>query len=155
VVSFKPLPPYPGYPFYREVRLGGPQSQSGRYGEVKIFYTTGTLNPAPPGRPARSQSLYRLSYPGKLLYFQVLVNVVIISHFHSWIFKYACAITMMYISIFWSIYLISAYEVNAVSSICNTSSFTTYSYSQSARLKPILIRNVAINFTSIQIEILH
>jgi hypothetical protein len=29
------------YPFYR--RLGGPQSRSGQYGEVKIFYSTGTL----------------------------------------------------------------------------------------------------------------
>jgi hypothetical protein len=53
------------YPFYR--RLGGPQSQSGRYGEVKIFYSNGTRTPAPSGRPARSQSLYRLSYPGSVL----------------------------------------------------------------------------------------
>jgi hypothetical protein len=52
----------PRYPFYR--RLGGPQSRSEPYGEVKIFYPTGTRTPAPPGRPARSQSLYRLSYPG-------------------------------------------------------------------------------------------
>jgi hypothetical protein len=47
--------------------IGGwvdPQSRSGRYVEVKIFYFTGTRTPAPPGRPARSQSLYRLSYPG-------------------------------------------------------------------------------------------
>jgi hypothetical protein len=50
------------YPFYRS--LGGPQSRSGRYGEVNIFYPTGTRTPPPPGRPARSQSLYRLSYPG-------------------------------------------------------------------------------------------
>jgi hypothetical protein len=32
------------YPFYR--RLGGPQSRSGWYGEVKIFYPTGTRTPA-------------------------------------------------------------------------------------------------------------
>jgi hypothetical protein len=38
-------------------------------------------------------------------YFQVLVNVVIISHFHSWIFKYVCALIMMYISFFWSLYI--------------------------------------------------
>jgi hypothetical protein len=32
---------------------------------VKIFfYPAGTRTPAPPARPARSQSLYRLSYPG-------------------------------------------------------------------------------------------
>jgi hypothetical protein len=35
-----------------------PQSRSGRYGEVKMFYPVGTRTPA----PARSQSLYRLSY---------------------------------------------------------------------------------------------
>jgi hypothetical protein len=52
----------PRYPFYR--RLGGPQSRSGRYEEVKIFYPIRTRTPAPPGRPARSQSLYRLRYPG-------------------------------------------------------------------------------------------
>jgi hypothetical protein len=41
------LPPgkSPGTHFYR--RLGGPQSRSGRYGEVKIFYPTGTRTPAP------------------------------------------------------------------------------------------------------------
>jgi hypothetical protein len=45
------LPPgkSPRYPFYR--RLGGPQSRSGRYGEVKIFYPTGTETPPPPGLP--------------------------------------------------------------------------------------------------------
>jgi hypothetical protein len=30
------------------MRLGGPQSRSGRYGEVKIFYPSGTQTPAPP-----------------------------------------------------------------------------------------------------------
>jgi hypothetical protein len=41
------LPPgkSPRYPFYR--RLGGPQSRSGRYGEVKNFDPTGTRTPAP------------------------------------------------------------------------------------------------------------
>jgi hypothetical protein len=34
---------------------------------VKIFYPTGTRTAAPPGRPARSQSLYRLSYPGSVV----------------------------------------------------------------------------------------
>jgi hypothetical protein len=33
------------YPFYR--RLGGPQSRSGRYGEVKIFTRTGLELPLP------------------------------------------------------------------------------------------------------------
>jgi hypothetical protein len=36
---------------------------SGRY-EVNIFYPTGTQTPAPPGHPARSQLLYRLSWNG-------------------------------------------------------------------------------------------
>jgi hypothetical protein len=59
VVSFTPLPgKSPRYPFYR--RLGGPQNRSGRYREVKFFYPTGTRT------PARSQPLYRLSYPGSL-----------------------------------------------------------------------------------------
>jgi hypothetical protein len=40
-----PLRKRPWYPFY--MRLGGPQSRSGRYGEVKIFYPTGTRTPAP------------------------------------------------------------------------------------------------------------
>jgi hypothetical protein len=58
------------YPLYR--RLGGPQSRSGRYGVVKIFFCpTGTRTPASPGRPARSQSLYRLSYPGSYIYIYI------------------------------------------------------------------------------------
>jgi hypothetical protein len=65
------LPPgkSPRYPFYR--RLGGPQSRSGRCGEMKIFYPIGTQTPAPPGRPARSQSLYWLSY--NVLYYLMLL----------------------------------------------------------------------------------
>jgi hypothetical protein len=45
----------PRYPLDR--KLGGPQSRTGRHGEVKILATTGTL-----GRPARSQSLHRPRY---------------------------------------------------------------------------------------------
>jgi hypothetical protein len=52
----------PQYPLDR--RLGGPQSRSGRHGEVKILDPTGTRNSDPSGRPAHSQSLYRLRYPG-------------------------------------------------------------------------------------------
>jgi hypothetical protein len=44
-------------------RLGGPQSRSGRHGEVKILDPTETQT-----RPARSQSLYRLRYPGSPQY---------------------------------------------------------------------------------------
>jgi hypothetical protein len=65
VVSFTPRPLYPRgkspqYPL--DVRLCGPQSQSGRRGEEKILDPTGTKT-RPLGRPARSQSLYRLRYP--------------------------------------------------------------------------------------------
>jgi hypothetical protein len=41
-------------------RLGGYQNRSGRRGEKKNLALTG----GPLGRPARGQSLYRLSYPG-------------------------------------------------------------------------------------------
>jgi hypothetical protein len=76
VVSFTPRPHYPRgkssrYSLYR--RVGGPQSRSGRRGEVKIL--------APPvlklrllRPPARSQRLYRLSYPGC----EVLINTCLI-----------------------------------------------------------------------------
>jgi hypothetical protein len=36
------------------IRLGGPQSQSGRYGEVKIIYPTGTQTPTPVVQPVGS-----------------------------------------------------------------------------------------------------
>jgi hypothetical protein len=44
VVSFTPGKS-PRYPLDR--RLGGPQIRSGRYGEVKIFYPSGTRTPTP------------------------------------------------------------------------------------------------------------
>jgi len=47
------------YPFYR--RLGGPQGRSGR---AENLVPTGI---SIPDRPARSQSLYRLSYPAHIL----------------------------------------------------------------------------------------
>jgi hypothetical protein len=45
-------------------RLGGPQSRSGRHEEEKILDPTGTRTPTP-GRPASSQSVYQLRYPGR------------------------------------------------------------------------------------------
>jgi hypothetical protein len=68
VISFTPLPLYPRrksprYPLY--MRLGGPQSRSGRHGEVKILASPG-LELRLLRSPARRQSLYRLSYPGSL-----------------------------------------------------------------------------------------
>jgi hypothetical protein len=51
----------PRYPLDR--RLGGLQTRSGRRGEEK-FLTLPGLELRPLGHPARSQSLYRLCYPG-------------------------------------------------------------------------------------------
>jgi hypothetical protein len=69
VVSFMPGPlnsrRKPLYPLHR--RLGGPQSRSGRCGGDKILDPTGTRNSRLLGRPARSQSLYRLRYPDSTL----------------------------------------------------------------------------------------
>jgi hypothetical protein len=56
------------------MRLGGPQSRSGLYGEVKICYPTGIRTSILPDRPARSQSLYRLSYPGSYLLSVLILN---------------------------------------------------------------------------------
>jgi hypothetical protein len=66
VVSFvlRPLYPWGKNPWYSLARrLGGPQSRSGRHGKVKILAHTRTRTPTP-WSSARSQSLYRLSYPG-------------------------------------------------------------------------------------------
>jgi hypothetical protein len=61
VVSFTPRPLYPRYTL--NMRLGEPQSLFGRRGEEKILPLPG-LELRYPGRLARSQSLYLLSYPG-------------------------------------------------------------------------------------------
>jgi hypothetical protein len=65
VVNSTSRPLYPPgmtwYPLSR--RLGGPQSRSGRV--RKILPPTGIRSP---NRPARSVSLYRLSYPGPEMY---------------------------------------------------------------------------------------
>jgi hypothetical protein len=52
----------PRYPLYR--RLGGPQSRSGHRGRRKNPLPLPGIEPRSPGRPARSQTLYCLSYPG-------------------------------------------------------------------------------------------
>jgi hypothetical protein len=68
VVSITPLLLYPRGKSPRcplDRRLGGPQSRSGQRGEEKILDPTGTLTPTP-RHAARSQSLYRLRYPGSL-----------------------------------------------------------------------------------------
>jgi hypothetical protein len=65
VISLTPRPLYPrgkSPPYALDRRLGGPQSRSGRRGEEKIL----GLELRSLGRPARSQSLYRLRYPGSI-----------------------------------------------------------------------------------------
>jgi hypothetical protein len=57
----------PRYPMYR--RLGGPQSRSGHRGSRKNLLPPPGIEPRSPGRPARSQTLYWLSYPGSTLTF--------------------------------------------------------------------------------------
>jgi hypothetical protein len=57
VVSATPGPLYSRYPLYR--RLGRPQGRSGRVWKISPLTRIRS-----PDRPVRSESLYRLSYPG-------------------------------------------------------------------------------------------
>ena len=57
------------YLFYRS--LGGPQGRSGRGGKSRPHQDS------IPDRPARSQSLYRLSYPAHLLYYIILYYIIL------------------------------------------------------------------------------
>jgi hypothetical protein len=59
VVSFTPRPLYRRYPL--DMRLGGPQSRSGRYGEITILDPTGALTRNPP-----SSSPYPVAIPTEL-----------------------------------------------------------------------------------------
>jgi hypothetical protein len=66
VVSFTHRQLYPrgkGFLYPLDRRLGGPESRSGRCGVQKYLFLPG-LELQPFGRPARSQALYRLPYPG-------------------------------------------------------------------------------------------
>jgi hypothetical protein len=65
VVSFTPRSLYPRYPLDR--KLGGPQSRCGDVGEEKYSQAPPGIEPPNHDCPARSQSLYRLSYPGSLM----------------------------------------------------------------------------------------
>ena len=75
--ALAPLPPVKTrYPLYR--RLGGPQGRSGRV--RKIPPPTAIRSP---DRPARSESLYRLRFPGPILtcvgrYSNELIKLIII-----------------------------------------------------------------------------
>ena len=55
------------YPFYR--RLGGPQGRSGRGGKSR------SNRDSIPDRPARSQSLHRLSYPAHYVYIYIYIYI--------------------------------------------------------------------------------
>jgi hypothetical protein len=55
----------PRYPLYR--RLGGPQSRFEHRGYRKNPLPLPGIEPRSPGRPARSQTLYCLSYPAPLI----------------------------------------------------------------------------------------
>jgi hypothetical protein len=68
---------YPRYPLYRT--LGGPQSRSGHRGYRKNPLPLPGIEPRSPGRPARSQTLYCLSYTGscrliRVQYFDIYYN---------------------------------------------------------------------------------
>jgi hypothetical protein len=64
----------PRYPLYR--RLGGPQSRSGHMPPPGI-------EPRSPGRPARSKTLYCLSYPGSHFCFStsIFIEVLLLEYF--------------------------------------------------------------------------
>jgi hypothetical protein len=63
------------YPLH--MRLGGPQGRSGQV--RKILPHTGIRFP---DRPARSESLYRLSYraPHTIIHKQIIINFVLLLH---------------------------------------------------------------------------
>jgi hypothetical protein len=65
-----PLGKGPHYPVDR--RLAGPQSRSGRRSKRKFLSLPG-LELRPFGRPARSQSVYRLSCPGSVRKVHILI----------------------------------------------------------------------------------
>jgi hypothetical protein len=73
VVSFMPWPLYPRYPLYR--RLGGPQSRSGRHGELKILDPTRTRTPITLLPSPFCNSFY-LSAQSTLLVFTLLLLMV-------------------------------------------------------------------------------
>ena len=82
------------YPLYR--RLGGPQGRSGR---AKILASTGIRSP---DRPARSQSLYRLSYPTHIICNTVWHSWVICSDVEVWCLesKHAWKVTRSLVCVF-------------------------------------------------------
>jgi hypothetical protein len=86
MVSFTPRLLYPEgkSPLYGlDRRLGGPQSRSGHGVEEKNSHLPQGIELRSSDRPARSQSLYRLSYPGSLLYPCTVLFNLILSSQHS------------------------------------------------------------------------
>jgi hypothetical protein len=74
----------PRYPLYR--RLGGLQSRSGHRGYRKNPLPPPGIEPRSPGRPARSQTLYCLSYPGS--HTKIWASLKRISISFNWNTKY-------------------------------------------------------------------
>jgi hypothetical protein len=62
----------PRYPLYR--RMDGPQSRSGHKAGGRILSPLPGIEPQSPGRPARSQTLYWLSYPAHSTSLRFLVK---------------------------------------------------------------------------------
>jgi hypothetical protein len=84
VVRFTPRPLYPqrkNHRFPLDMRLGGPQSPSGRGVEEEISKSPLEFEPRSYDRPARSQSLYRLSYPGSWRYKVSLILCTNLSYY--------------------------------------------------------------------------
>jgi hypothetical protein len=84
MVCFTPRPLYlqgksPQYPLDR--RLDEPQNQSVRGGEEKNSEPPPGLEPRSSDRPARSQSLYRLSYTGSCSLFGSVFNSFVMYKF--------------------------------------------------------------------------
>jgi hypothetical protein len=104
VVSFTPRPLYLlweslRYPLDR--RLGWPQSWSGRRGEEKIIYPTGTRTPTP-----RSSSPYPVAMPTALsrlwkIYLNPQLDIQLLSASRSFYFGNAIWVSTWYMGNFW------------------------------------------------------
>jgi hypothetical protein len=84
------------YPFYR--RLGGPQCQSGQLRKISP--------PLPgipsPDRPARSRSLYRLSYPAHTPFLHANINRTILSNCYHEYPQDSCKLVLKTVRCVWN-----------------------------------------------------
>jgi hypothetical protein len=103
VVSFTSRPLYPRYPLNK--RLGGPQSWSGRHGEVRILAPTGTRTPNP-----WSSSPYPVAIPAVFSSCSVSnidLCVWTCMSFVSNICNYICGIYLMCLNFFFCVFIMS------------------------------------------------